>query len=555
MSYSVILSLFRKTLPFILYLALVFLAMPKIISWPNRLIFLGYAVFIFWAIYNKMGKGNDSVVFEGKIKWVGMSFFILSIFFLLMSRLIMFIRYGEAPLGYDTGIYLQYIHGIALTGTISEAAFSVGFLPYASWFPFLSLDLPPLTILHLTHILHQFLTAGAVYFLLRSFYHPSIRQSAALIALFFFATSINQFMAFWWMFYKQSMAIPFLLIALGLFIRRSWLAIPVAGFGAVIHLQSFIPLVISFFVFLIYQFAKKITKKEDTGQELRRLLWGGFAILLLIIILKGPRELSFYFEHFTQLKGFAINAPSWQIAQEKGLFIPFSTFRLNMLFYIPFLILGIMNINVWLWRAKEERRGLIMILFAVLLILSSFSFIYQNRSLVLLDLIMIIFTAYSLVYFTKHFWTTASGKVILGLFLFGSLTFTSLFVWNFPPQVYPQELEEIKSLGKILKEEKNAYAMVTSAVYTPWVAAFAEQPPIAPGSFDLDKWTLPMWREFWQGSDNERRHNLLQMYGNRPLYFFVGEHHILHPELKKFIETDIHFVKISPRVWKYFYQK
>ena len=132
----------------------------------------------------------------------------------------MFIRYGATPLGYDTGFYWQYFNLVAPNGTSAGYVGANSSIAYTPWFPYYFLGLSAIPTINLLHLLHQSTTFGALYFLARSF-RPRIALLPTLaVTMFLFAIDINQFMAFWWMFFKQSMAFPILIFATALYLRK-----------------------------------------------------------------------------------------------------------------------------------------------------------------------------------------------------------------------------------------------------------------------------------------------------------------------------------------------
>lgn len=541
-----------------LYLILIILAIPPVISWIHRVIFFLYAIFVFWILYPELQRNeplNTDAPAPTRRIWVALLAF--SALFLIASRLYMFIRYGEAPLGYDTGFYWQYFHLIVPAGNIGTAVGS--HLAYSSWFPLGFFKFHALTVIQLLHAFHQLLTAGALYFLLRSLPLRKYSFPVSVIGVFLFALSINQFMAFWWMFYKQLLAIPFLLLAIGLFLRRSPAAIPVAGFAAAIHLSSAIPLGIAFVIFILVQLVICLIEKRLPEREFIYLIIAGLLAVALFVALKGIDDIRYYLNLFLKYRGFATNARSWEVEQIRGLFIPFSTFRLNALFYLPFALVGILQSRRWIATRLTARTALIPIMFVASLVLVSFPFIHQNRSLIFFDLLLIIIAAPPLFHFVQHFARDRHGIVLLGLLSIGFVAFTSRVVWNQEPQLYADEAAELKVLERKGTDadirKRNDYVMATSSLYTPWVYAFTGfEPTIVPGWLTWDKWDLEMWNEFWFKGNNARRLKLLQMYGDNTIYIFMGRHQLEHantPRLNEFIETDPHFTRFSPHIWKY----
>jgi len=97
--------LISKMAPFIIFLALIIIAIPRTIPLINRLIFFIYSIFVFWIFQNAINTERIHTTNNKKsdIVWKIILFF--SVIFILMSRIILFMRFGEVPLGYDTGFF------------------------------------------------------------------------------------------------------------------------------------------------------------------------------------------------------------------------------------------------------------------------------------------------------------------------------------------------------------------------------------------------------------------------------------------------------------------
>lgn len=538
----------RTLLFFLLYIFLVAAATFGIMPLRYQIPFLLYAIFIFAVLWDPLHRPEEieAVADEKRYKKFFSFLLLFSFAFLLISRLLPFIRWGEAPLGYDTGFYWQYFNLITGNGTSANAVGSR--IAYSFWFPYYYLGFSPLFTISALHVLHQIATAGALYFLIRSLPFQRTIKLTSSVVLFLFATSITQFMGYWWMFYKQSMAIPFLLLGIALFLRRSPLAIPVLAFGAALHAPIAVPFGLALIFFLFFRCILCIVKKEPIDRD----VW----ILIVSIVLTLPLlfflQIDFHalFEHFFLLSGLATNAPAWQIAPMKGLFIPFSTFRLNIIFYLPFALLGVLTLPSWLIARKNKNLALLPILGLITFVLAAFPFLYQHRFLVVLDLMLMLFASFPLALFFTRLSELRYIKIIICVFVLGLLLFSTRVIWNNPPQIYPDEIAEIRTIKDMRKP--GDYAMTISAIYTPWLFAFTDfQETIVPGWLYWIKWDLAMWKQFWQSANDERRHELLRMYGDHDIYLFIGKRDNPHPNLKKFIETDPHFTKISTYLWRY----
>lgn len=526
--------------------------LPATIPLYYRATFLGYAFAVFAILVGAERSHHDVLRPTARTRAARLIVLVLGlsgIIVLMWSRLHLFARYGTAPLGYDTGIYLQYVEALARDRTLFYSTISSGHLAYASWLPYhLLTNLEPLTVLHLTHILHQFLLAGALFFFVASITQRH-RISTAAVAVFLFSISLNQFLAYWWIFFKQSMALPFILFALGLAFRRSWFAAPVGAFAVAIHPQSIIPVALAYGVYIAGRILNDLVRRRTLGRMTTTLILGGVVTVFLIVALKG-RELGLYFEHARLLRGFATNAPSWQVAQNQGLFIPIAVSQTYALFYLPFAYLGLLTL-----RRREcpsrEVSPFIAILLVVLLAVTMFPVIYQHRFLILLDLLLIALAAIPLIALVMKSWSDRIGRAVVVVLITGMALIQWLSVTRFEPQVFPDELDMIRSLPAYVAATPGALLMTTSALYTPWVNGFTHLPVIAPGSGDTDRWTLNEWSTFWGTKDDERRIALLARYGTRPIIMFVGRRQAIGPDLEKFLNEHRAMTRIGPQVWRY----
>lgn len=540
---------------FVIYagmLVVTVVVLPETIPLYYRLAFLGYA-FSVYLLLAGTDRAHDNpfhqVLGSPSAPIVALMLGIASIVMLGWTRLHLFAQYGMAPLGYDTGIYLQYVEALARDRTLFYSTISSGHLAYASWLPYLLLThLEPLTVLHFTHILHQFLLAGALFFFVASITQRH-RLSTAAVAVFLFSISLNQFLAYWWIFFKQSMALPFILFALGLAFRRSWFAAPVGAFAVAIHPQSIIPVALAYGVYIAGRVLNDLVRRRTLGRMTTTLILSGVVTVFLIVALKG-RELGLYLEHARLLRGFATNAPSWQVAQNQGLFIPIAVSQTYALFYLPFAYLGLLTLRKR-ERPLREVSLFIAILLVVLLAVTMFPVIYQHRFLILLDLLLIALAAIPLVALVMKSWGDRIGRAVVVVLITGMLLIQWLSVTRFEPQVFPDELDIIRNLPAYVAATPGALLMTTSALYTPWVNGFTHLPVIAPGSGDIDRWTLNEWSIFWGTKDDERRIALLARYGTRPIIMFVGRRQTIGPGLEKFLNEHRSMTRIGPQVWRY----
>lgn len=525
--------------------AMVWIA-PPTISVLHRGIFLGYAVFVFGVIWRAVRNSP----FSNEQKMVPRRFFfwllIGAALFFLFSRFILFVRFGEAPLGYDTGFYLKSVETAMQT--------LEGHRPFRAflWVQFLLLGVRPIYVLHGLYVLFQFLIIGGFYMLGRTM-RPDARLSFTAVLLFLYVTSLPQFFAYWWIFYQMELSVAALLITLYLIHRRSTLSLLTGGFGVALHPATFLPFAIALFLFAALALGRSLLKRVPLHREATFILVLGL-VAFVVVNLFGQEFMQIYLRGSVNQYGwFLTNYPDHIRQQLTGLFINLNLFRLTNLYMLPFAISGII---LWITRRlrsihPDSRARLLVFatLIAVTFTFAYLPFIYQNRFLIILDLGLIVFAAYALLIFFRILLPYRFGKAVVALLIVGLTSYAGYAVLKQQPQLYPDERGELQTLAKRAGDVA-VYAMSTESLYTPWVYAFSGMTTIDPGYLSWNLWNYPMWREFWYGKSDARRHELLAMY-DRPLYIFVGKRVPDTVRYKQFIREDSHFVRMSPHIWYY----
>lgn len=545
------------------YLALLIAATAELLTLQQLIAFLLYASLLFVVLVppQRAPLLRDTQYDVTRHGWFFTFLAILGVVLLVGSRLVPFLRYGATPLGYDTGFYWEYFNLIVPAQTIGTAVGS--HLAYATWFPLAALGVNAVTTIHLLHIFHQVLTAGALYLLLASIVPRQYAHRVAACGIFLFAVSTIQFSAFWWMFYKQSQALPFFLFALALFIRRSWLALPVAVAATSMHLPSAIPLGGGLAIFVLLSIVMPLVRRQHIPRDALLLAIGGIAAVTAAILMRGEGEIKNYLEVLFRYRGFATAAQSWEVAQFKGLFLPFAAARIAALYYLPFALIGLLvalrTLSAWRRGVRSVvRRDVLVTTFLVLLLLVSFPFLHQHRSLILFDTFLLIFAAAPLAqFFERYGFRGRLERLTIGILVFGMTFSLAFIVWSQKPQLYPDEAAELARLhaARELRNGKDDYLMVTSSLYTPWAYAYTGfDRTIAPGWLRWDRWNLPQWQTFWTTDDDAKRYELLSAYGDSTIYIFVGEHVLRSATAAPwyaFLESSPYITRFSPHVWKY----
>ncbi len=535
-------------LSFIAYVVLLALLMPTVESPYLRVLFFMYALFIFWVVWEyALSKPKEQTSsFAQRKFFIGL--LIGATLFIIISRLILFVRFGGAPLGYDTGFYLNSI-GNTFEGLSGHRA-----IRSLIWVPLLWLGVPKMYILHGLYVLFQFLLAGSMYMFARTLTLSS-RLAQAAVVMFLFAMSMPQFFAYWWMFYQMQLALALMIITLMLIYRRSPLAVLTAAFGIGIHPATFLPIVIGLVMFAIFDMGLAIFKWRPVRKETIFILALGMLGLLILRLFGSEFFLVYLRGPILQYGWFVTNYPP-ELSYLKGLYIPLALFKLANIYVLPFALIGLFifiarkfrNIAATAQQQLYSRLSILAFIILAAFTLAAVPFIYQNRFLMVLDLAMIMFASYALLYFFYALLAARKGRVMVILFLLGFFVYASYTVWGQQPQLYADERQEIEAIARIA--EKDAYAMSTESLYTPWVSGLSGRSTIDPGYLSWNLWNYEMWKEFWYGGSDARRHELLSMY-DKPLYIFVGKRVPETVRYKQFIKNDPYFEKISPHVWWY----
>ncbi len=547
----------RSIIPFVLYNIIIALILPWQLSLWIKVVFVLYSVFLFWMIWEVVSTKEYSLGTDQHKK--RFFYYLLggAIVFLAVTRLYLFVRFGAFPLGYDTGFYMDSINSIDTAAAPSLDSATRASIAAARavrtylWVPFLWLGIPSAYILNGLYLLFQLLLAGSVYMLARSF-HCSSRLVYGAVAVFLFAVSIPQFLAFWWIFYQMELAVALLLMTIVLLQRRSVLAAVTGSFGALIHPATFFPFLIVLVLFLMLQIVRSLFQRRMLEKETLFIL-GAILIAFVVVQQFGQEFIRAYTGGVTHDYGwFLTNFPAHVQVMYSGLYIDFNLFQLANVYLLPFFAIGLLLFLLGKIRGKDSvlvSPLLMLLIFLVtLFVLAYFPFIYHHRFLIILDFMLIIFASYPLSLLMVRLLKDRQGRVMLGLLLFGFVLQNGYIVWSQKPQLYPDELAEIKSINTIAQPLD--YAMTTESIYTPWVKAFSKRETIDPGFLRTNRWSYDMWKEFWEGGSNTRRHELLQMY-DRPMYIFIGNIVPDNVAYKRLIISDPSFMKVSPHIWRY----
>jgi hypothetical protein len=555
-------------IPFVLFFVVMVMLAPDRVSPLVSAAFFGYAVLIFSVAWPSLMKpeGRRNTTFDMRLA-TGM--LIAAVLFLLITRLIPFFRYGMTPLGYDTGFYLSGMDS-AIRGILS----GIGHRNTRAliWLPLRWAGIDPIVVLHGLYVVTQFAIAGALYSIGRTLGLRSRRLHAATLVVLF-VVSVPQFFAYWWMLYQAQLAIALLLLTIVLLHRRSTLSVFTAVLGAVIHPATFLPFIVAIVLTLILALVQSLIVQRPMRSEMRFLL----ALFVVAVIIAEPFLGNIKEFVLVYLRGpileygwLTTNYPVHLRPQFTGLYINLPTFQPANVYLFPFAAIGVLwfawlGIRMIVMRFRSrvglptiddssrvrlvfERSTLFMVYGAILVTLTIIPFIYQHRYLISLDIVLMIFAAYPFTRFVVTGFRDRAGKIMVAILFAGIFGYSSLVVAAQPPQVYPDELEEIQSIG--LMAGANEYAMATESQYTPWLLAFSERTVIDPGFLATNRWVYDMWDEFWNGKSDARRFELLTMY-DRPMYIFTGRHVAQEARYMQFMRSNPAFVRVGVYVWRF----
>jgi len=502
---------------FLIYLALIVLATPFQSDWWIKISFWFFSLFLFWLASSR--SFNPLGIFYGREpgspnRW----WLLLPIVILVITRLLPFLKWGEFPLGYDTGIYLKSFESCFVKASNggclgSPFSFFSNLLLLVGW--------PSGALVSVFYVFLNIFAGFAVYLAAKAYFN----QRAAFFAFLLFAVSSSQFLAFRSLHWIMMVAIGLTFMAFYLLKKQSWLVIPVAGFMGAIHPLSFLP------------FGLALLARFITGPKRRLTFFFGLVILLVACSLAGQLFLSLL-PYYTKGFGLASNQPAYMAPELTGQFVNFDLYRNLILIYLPFAILGLVKL------IAQKRFNILFFYFLFNFAIIYFHLIFHQRFIILLDLVAIVLAGDILADFTNRFFSWRWwGKAILGLLLIAGVFMAFYSAWQFQPLVYPDELAEIKSLARVT--EPNALVMTVSSYYSPWVYGFGQRKTIAPGLFEYNKWDLKKWQTFWLSNNQELRHQFLDEY-QKPLYIFIGD-----KMGRMDFSGDAAFQKIGPRIWQY----
>ena len=435
----------------------------------------------------------------------------------LLLHLWPILRFGYTAFGYDTGIYRHYITGyFERLGDTAITPF--GFANFSN--PLMLLGDSVDTIMFVWYLLIAVGMFWAFYLVAREFFN----KQTAVFAVFLFTISATQFAFYWWYYYRNYLALFLLLITLLLVKKKSWLAIfTLIGIG-IIHPLTLAPLGIALLVYAII----------DSSSRKFVLSSGIIAAVLLFLI--NWQELALYLDQLDGSLGLAKNFVAAGRPEFTGSFITPIIFVSAILIYLPYGILG-------LWQ-NFRKQILLTSFFGANLFLILIGFAFYRRFLVFLDLMLIIFAASYFTSAVQSVWTQKWGKQVVAIFVVVLLAIQVWLVVIRQPLISDSDFTAIRGVDNLAGE----YVLAIDSTYAPWLYGFTNKKIIAPGMFEYDLWDREGWGRFWFTKNNQERVELLEQYGGRPIYIFIGER---YRDLGEKMMEDSRFMKVVEGVIEY----
>jgi len=448
-------------------------------------------------------------------------FAIVGFVFYIFSRLWMYLRYGQYAFGYDTGIYRHFIFGY-FERFGDPALQPFGFSAISNTLLYLGSHADE--IMYTGYIFLSFVLCGAVYIVAKNYFDRRV----ACVAVFLFAVSFVQFEFYTWYYYRNFLALFFILMSFFALKKSSHTLFLFLFALGIIHPLSLIPLGMTLCVQFLF----------DKNRRKYLFFHGAIAALLLLVL--NWREFAVYLPFFTEQHGMASNAPAWQQSEATGQFVDLRFFLYATLFYVPFAILGLVSY------VRKQKTLFIFLCANVALIV--FGIVFYRRFYAFVDIVLILFASGGLVRLLSMLKEHVFVRwLFIILFLSIPIFFGGKYVVEKQPLITESEFVMIQNLDTLIPEE--SYLMVIDSHYAPWVYGFTNHKIIAPGMFEYNVWGHEAWQEFWYTQDQTRRHALLEQYDQvESVYVFLGEY---GRDFEEVLVRDSRFTYIDIYTWRF----
>jgi hypothetical protein len=418
----------------------------------------------------------------------------------VLLRIIPFLD-NTVPLGYDPGIYKyvfetyrdhmpnipeqsleDWVRGSHPTGLpiLTSVLYTFGFNTQTIMIPF--------------YIFFSVIIIFSLYLAVKEYFH----KKAAIISTFIFSISFAQFNTFSLFYYKNIIAINFILLFLySLKKHNIFLTTLFATATAFIHRPTFLILA------LIWGIETLVNR-----ENLKRNILAIFFSFLLVMAIYLPR---FETAILDVIKP-SVTQPG------AGTFLSSYRYQLFSLSYFSLAIIGIAYL------IKNKQFSPIVYWFFVNAVIVLLRLIFFYRFIIHLDIVMIILAALG----TYRFLTSIPGKIkyliVVLLFLAGIIVCFKESIYS-QPLISQSDLDSIRMIPDYTPED--AYVVSLNSYYSPWIVGYSERLTIAPGLFGDNPWSRKEWDIFWMAPDVEEISYLLDEMP-RPVYFYLGNHRSLN---------------------------
>lgn len=407
--------------------------------------------------------------------------------FSLFVTLLPFLIHSATPLGYDTGFYRRYL----INPVVSFPNTAVPGLDHTIILPRMLLDivrtigLNPDITLYGTYIALMLLLVWSFY----RFVRLHTNEATALLASLLLITAPVFYEAYWFMFFKNILALSFFFWALSSFKKERWwlaflfsIAIPLSHQGTTI---------IYFAILGAYIFIKACKKEK---------------ILHELLIFAGTLSIYLYLHP---------NLVSKIIAPPVGVFLT----RIDFLILIsPILIPIIFNFKkIW---AVIHSQTLLITTLLVLMAFPLLSLPYYPRTFLLLGILLCIPAAIGIQFMIKDK-ESRFHKTTIAIIALVLVAHTSLLTWKIVTLRPLISEEEQHMLISIKQNVPKGTAILTPSHMTPWIQGWSQARVYSPGVLK-DAHTPSEWSLYWSHQDSSYDALFLASFPS-PLYIIVDE--------------------------------
>lgn len=284
-----------------------------------------------------------------------------------------------------------------------------------------------------------------------------------VFAALLYRTSMAQYQVFWFGYFKQTLAVSVMLLILILGEKKKIVLQSIAFFFLIIlHKHT------ALYTWAILAISAGIERMHMKIFPRKKILYrvlAGIVALLIYIPLRNV-IMTEAVKAVGDGSGWDFIAPRWYITYAR-----------------PIILISLLGLG---WRIKEKKFDTQMIWYGVGIIWIALSLVNYNRTLVFLDVFVVIFAAY----FLRKICESRSSINIAGVSFFlivMSGQYLSYIYTAAKPLISQEEFAAIQDISMIT--EPNALIMNSHRNYSPWIMGWSQRDYINPGMSDRDAWT------------------------------------------------------------------